>query len=129
MIPHGMVDEIKRLLAGGAHSQRQVARMTGVSRATVGAIASGVRPDYPLRPPGDDFLTGPERGTPQRCPSCGGRVFLPCRLCHVRRLKHNEVARRRRRAWLADYLAGPMVPKAVLTAALAHERSARVDPR
>lgn len=129
MIPRGMVDEIRRMLAGGAHSQRQIARMTGVSRATVGAIASGVRPDYPLRPPGDEFLMGHECGTPKRCPGCGGRVFLPCRLCYVRRLKHNDVARRRRRAWLVEYLSGPIVPKAVLTAAEAHERSARSSPR
>ena len=46
MIAPSIVNEIKRLLAEGKHSQRGIARMIGVSRGTVGAIARGTRPDY-----------------------------------------------------------------------------------
>jgi transcriptional regulator with XRE-family HTH domain len=87
MIAPQIVDEVRRLLAEGRLSQRQIARATGVSRGTVGAIASGRRPDYHnLRPALDEDLLQPT-GPPQRCPGCGGMVYLPCRLCRVRRLK------------------------------------------
>lgn len=94
MIAPGMVEEIKRLLADGKHSQRKVAKLTGISRATVGAIANGRRPDYPPRAPDEDYYrpTGP----PQRCRGCGGNVYPPCQLCHVRAIKANEESRRRR---------------------------------
>lgn len=124
MISHGMVDEIKRLLAEGTHSQRRIARMTRVSRSTVGAIANGTRPEYALRAPAHDDRFDAPYNPPARCPGCGGRVFLPCRLCRVRRLKRIEAERRRRRKWLADYLSGHGVPQAVLSAAAAHENAA-----
>ncbi len=85
MITPKIVAEIRRLLAEGMSSQRRIARLTGVSRGTVGAIASGKRPDYDvLQQPGDDAWEEPA-GPPKRCPHCGGRVYLPCQLCRVRR--------------------------------------------
>lgn len=120
MISQGMVDEIRRLLADQTLSQRRIARMTGISRATVGAIASGSRPDYPIRSTADDELFAPPWGPATRCPGCGGRVYLPCRLCHVRRLKRIEADRRRRRRWLADYLSSTVIPSALVRAAEAH---------
>jgi hypothetical protein len=86
MITPLVVREVKRLLAEGSYSQRKIARMTGVSRTTVRVIASGKRRDRdtPAREPrmGLDKPTGP----PRRCPGCGGLVYMPCRLCHVREL-------------------------------------------
>lgn len=86
MIAPSVVDQIKRLLAEGKYSQRKIARMMGVSRGSVGAIANGKRPDYEAiareRQSEFDEPTGP----PQRCPKCGGMVYMPCRLCHVRKL-------------------------------------------
>jgi hypothetical protein len=84
MIAPSVVQEIRRLLAEGVYSQRSIARITGVSRGTVGAIASGRRRDYGPSPHGRalDESAGP----PRRCPGCGGLVSMPCRLCHVRKL-------------------------------------------
>lgn len=99
MLTPGKVMEIRRLLASGNYSQRQVARITGVSRGTVGAIASGRRPDYPLNEPEEDEY--PTNSPPVRCSGCGGWVYAPCRLCRVRaraQQQRLEVAQRR------DYL-------------------------
>jgi transcriptional regulator with XRE-family HTH domain len=86
MIPPAVVNQIKRLLAEGAYSQRKIARMIGVSRGTVGAIARGKRPDYAASPNQQENELQAPAGPPARCPNCGGFVYLPCRLCHVRTL-------------------------------------------
>lgn len=83
MIAETMVKEIRHLLATGKLSQRTIARQLGVSRGTVNAIALGKRPDYgPDRREPTDVL--PRIGPPRRCPGCGGKVLMPCLLCHVR---------------------------------------------
>jgi len=83
MIPQSRVDRVRRLLATGRHSQREIARLTGVSRGTVGAIASGRRPDYPQQKPNSDDW--PDVWGPlERCPGCGSRVYMPCRICAAR---------------------------------------------
>jgi len=86
MIASPVVDEIKRLLSDGELSQRKIARRLGVSRGTVGAIASGKRPDYEARRRirKDSFIT--PAGPPVRCPGCGGMAQAPCLACHVRAL-------------------------------------------
>jgi len=86
VIASSVVSEIKRLLAEGLHSQRKIARMTGVSRGTVGAIATGKRRDYDASPRDGQWDLEEPTGPPRRCPGCGGLVYMPCRLCHVRRL-------------------------------------------
>ena len=68
---------------------------SGVSRGTVSAIAQGKRDDLRRRPIDDwDEPLGPL----VRCSECGGRVYAPCRLCRIRRLKADERADRRRLA-------------------------------
>lgn len=95
MISPEKIDEIRRLLADGTLSQRQIAALTGISRGTVGAVASGKRSDRLPQPTDDwDMPTGPI----VRCASCGGRVIAPCRLCRVRELKSADRDDRRRRA-------------------------------
>lgn len=87
MIAPAVVQEVRRLLAKGNLSQRKIAGLTGISRGTVGAIAAGKRPDHESlgRAAKDEF---PEPAGPlQRCPGCGGMVYMPCRLCHARALK------------------------------------------
>src|SRR5262245_52659293 len=101
MIAVEMVLEIRRLLATGNLSQRRIARLTGISRATIGSIASGKRPDYEPRPR-DEELDRPI-GPPVRCPNCGGRVYLPCRLCRVRAIKRRELERKKH---LARFIGG-----------------------
>ncbi len=101
MIQHSIVDEVKRLLSEGKLSQRKIAKHIGISRATVGAIASGKRPDYVQRPPKEDDLFQ-QTGPPRRCPGCGGVVYLPCRLCHVRDIKRLDKQRARRRQLMSE---------------------------
>ncbi len=86
MIRDATIAEVERLLAEGTNSQRRIARIAGVSRGTVGAIARGKyvgRPPSRLRTGCDPFAVC---GSPARCPGCGGKVDMPCRLCHVRAL-------------------------------------------
>ncbi len=49
MLAESLVAHVAELLADGRISQRRIARLTGVSRGTVGAIARGRRP-LDLRP-------------------------------------------------------------------------------
>ena len=86
MLAPSVVEEIRRLLAEDTLSHRKIARLTGVSRGTIGAIASGKRPDYQqLRraPQGEPLEPA---GPPERCPGCGGMVYHPCRFCRARSL-------------------------------------------
>lgn len=82
MLSVPVVQEVKRLLAEGRLSQRKIARQTGVSRGIVGLIAQGKRPDYQPRQEEDDPWAN--CGPPERCPTCGARVYMPCRLCGLR---------------------------------------------
>lgn len=84
MIAPSVVAEVRRLLAEGRLSQRTIARRTGVSRGTVGAIATGRRPDYDARrrAAGSDYT--PPAGKPVRCPGCGALVQMPCLACQLR---------------------------------------------
>jgi hypothetical protein len=85
MITPHLVERIEQLLVKDKLSHRKIARITGVSRGTVGAIASGrrrIRP-RPIHFWEDDALV-PDT-PPQRCPECGGTVYMPCRLCRTRK--------------------------------------------
>lgn len=89
MIQPEAVAEVRRLLAEGKQSQRQIARLVGVSRGTVGAIALGRRHDRPTEPIEEETLW---EGPPTRCPECGAMVYMPCVLCRVRK----KLGKRRR---------------------------------
>lgn len=93
MIAPTKIKEVQILIAQGEFSQRKIARMTGVSRATIGAIAAGKRPDYEERQRLRQLEAAEEPAGPvERCPGCGGLVHMPCRLCRVRRIKAQEQA-------------------------------------
>ena len=93
MITPAKVKEIEILLHAGRLSQRRIARVTGISRATVGAIAAGKRPDYEERRQLRRLeLEELPLGPPERCAGCGGLVYMPCRLCRVRKIKAQEQA-------------------------------------
>lgn len=87
MISQIKADEVQKLLCEGRHSQRKIARETGVSRGIVSAIAHGRRPNYAeiRRDRGDP--PGVFDGPLERCPGCGGRAYMPCRLCFVRAIR------------------------------------------
>lgn len=82
MIPSNSVEEVRRLLAEGKLSQRRIAIATGLSRGTVTSIALNRRKEHP---PQSEFEV--DLGPPARCTTCGGMVYLPCRLCLIRELK------------------------------------------
>ncbi len=84
MIAVEIVAEVRRLLEETPLSHRKIARLAGVSRGLVDAVASGKRPDYEIAPPSDEDMEEEPSGPPSRCPSCGGMVYLPCRLCRTR---------------------------------------------
>lgn len=97
MINDKTLDEVRRLLALGRLSQREIARQTGVSRGTVNAIANARWKKRPSREANDetDHLF---KGPIVRCPTCGGRVYMPCMLCHIRDLKTAEAEQRHHEA-------------------------------
>lgn len=97
MIHPERVRLVERLLQEKKYSQRTISRLAGVSRGSVGAIAAGRRREQALpNPPADDDGWQPT-GPITRCPKCGGRVYAPCRLCHVRERTEQRSAARARR--------------------------------
>ena len=89
MLPLKLVEEIKRQLDEGQHSQRSIARSLGVSRGTVHAIATGKRGLHGCDH-SDDHAA---RISAQRCPSCGARVYMPCILCRARAYRRQPFSR------------------------------------
>jgi transcriptional regulator with XRE-family HTH domain len=81
MITTTRVAEVRRLLAEEKLSQRKIAKLLGMSRGTVNTIAAGKWRD---RERCDEVMD--VMGPPERCPSCGGMVYMPCRLCEVRKV-------------------------------------------
>jgi DNA-binding XRE family transcriptional regulator len=84
MLSPDLIEEIERLLAEGKLSQRKIAKRTGVSRGTVGAVANGKRHVHARETESWDAGLESQSGPPQHCPGCGGLVHLPCRLCYTR---------------------------------------------
>ena len=92
MLSAERIAEVRRLLhAVPEISHRKIARIAGVSRGTVGAVASGQRPEYESRPKVEEDRP---QGPPARCHGCGGLVYMPCRLCLVRAVQAKERERR-----------------------------------
>jgi predicted XRE-type DNA-binding protein len=84
MLPTELVHEINRLLQDGELSQRQIAARLGVSRATVGEIASGRRGLHGRNELDDMPRARAGRRRPVRCGRCGYRIYMPCRICIAR---------------------------------------------
>ncbi|MGI9430217.1 MAG: hypothetical protein ACR2NM_16265 [Bythopirellula sp.] len=84
MLPLAVVQEIRRFLDAGELSQRKIACQLGVSRGTVGAIASGRRGTHGREPNTDRPELCCYERPPKRCRGCGARVYLPCILCRTR---------------------------------------------
>lgn len=84
MITNVTVKKVIELLREGKWSQRQIAKMTGVSRGSVGAIARGARKEPRFEAYEEDKRIIPPSGTPTRCHCCGRLVQKPCLACQIR---------------------------------------------
>jgi len=102
MISPAMIEKVRRLVATGKHSLRKVARLTGVSRGTVAAVAHGTRRDRRRAVCGDLEEEAP--GPIERCPECGALGESPCRACRVRQWQRIQ---RRRSFRAADEPSAP----------------------
>ncbi len=90
MVDLKTVAKVRRLLAAGTRSQRSIAKLTGMSRGTVGAIAAGKWRD-PRNSPRLSKNECPELSeTPSWCPGCGALVYMPCLLCLARSLRQKN---------------------------------------
>ncbi|MGE0607535.1 MAG: hypothetical protein AB7O62_10605 [Pirellulales bacterium] len=96
MIPDYIIREIQQRLAGDRPSIRQIAQALGLDPATVRAVARGqlVPKQGELgldgaSQPDDQLFPGVAQplDPPRRCPTSGGLVYLPSRLCRVRRVQ------------------------------------------
>jgi hypothetical protein len=84
MLSKSLIDEIDQLLKEGRLSQRRIADRLRVSRGVVTAIAGGRRGLHG-REVGDNVaMSLAPVGSPERCPRCGYRVYMPCLVCIVR---------------------------------------------
>jgi hypothetical protein len=126
MLAMTKVKEAERLLLEGRLSQRKIATLIGISRATLSAIANGRRPDYEARLAARASEMEPQ-GPIVRCGGCGGRVHSPCRACRVRATidQQSESARTMRRR--NQELALRLQLNSERTAAL--EREAEIERR
>lgn len=85
MLTAATIQRILDLLAQGNLTDRQIARLTGVSRASVTRIARGYRPHSPQPRRSSPSPSPKPADSPQRCPHCGAKVYLPCRRCRLER--------------------------------------------
>lgn len=90
MLPLSVIEETRRLLDEGGLSQRKIAAKLGISRGTVGAIASGRRGIYGRESVSRDPLSPDMESPPERCRSCGGLVHKPCVLCQARAYRRRQ---------------------------------------
>jgi hypothetical protein len=95
-----------------------------VSREIVSAIATGRRPDYVAGKFESDTQALP-LGPVERCPSCGGKVHMPCRLCGVRlEQSREEAALKKMRRRARDQMVKRLVAAVMLRAAIERETAA-----
>jgi len=85
MIAEEKIREAETMLALGKMSQREIAKRTGLSRATIYLIAKGKR-KIQIKTIDPDMLPESKNGPPVRCRSCGAMVEMPCLLCHLKDL-------------------------------------------
>lgn len=88
MLKPDQVQLVKELRATG-RSQREISRETGIARETVRGIVNGKRPHY-AKDQAESGVADNENalrlfeGKVDRCPTCGGRVYIPCLACQLR---------------------------------------------
>ncbi|MBA4018518.1 MAG: hypothetical protein C0483_15225 [Pirellula sp.] len=112
MLSNALIEAAQRLLMEGKLSHRAIAKKLDVSRGSVTAIETGLLRTHLAKVPDDAPL---ETGPIERCESCGGRVYMPCRLCRVRewKVERQDETRRRDelRADIAAWRTNPQQPR------------------
>lgn len=85
--------EIKRLLRKKKRiSQKEIARITGVSEWAVGRVKNGepVEIQEVMRSKLESSsIKTDDSGEKNRCPVCGGMVYGECRECRLKKMKKN----------------------------------------
>jgi len=84
MLKHQIVLKILFLLKEKKYSQRKIAKMLGVSRGTVSAIALGKRKFIRSLLAREDATFIPPQGPYCRCSTCGAKTKMPCLACQLR---------------------------------------------
>jgi hypothetical protein len=82
MLSADVIREVRRLLDEDELSQRAIAARLNISRGVVNAVAHRRRDEHGPRSRWAN--PQPAGAYPDRCPTCGGLVFMPCRLCTTR---------------------------------------------
>lgn len=86
-------EHVRRLLTTTRKSYAQIAADTGVSKMTVSQIDKKLPGGATRGLRKSATVAGRSRSDPtvyERCPTCGGRVIMPCKLCAVRRSVDNQ---------------------------------------
>ncbi|MCL2745437.1 MAG: hypothetical protein FWE67_16475 [Planctomycetaceae bacterium] len=88
MLSHKQIEKVKKLLKAGKHSERAIARLTGVARTVIHRLANGKNKKwFREEHQWDDHWHGLRSPIPnQRCPKCGAKVQMPCLVCIMREL-------------------------------------------
>jgi len=100
VIAQEKIEEVERLVAEHRLTLAEIAIQTGISKATVQAVASGrrrIKADHrPIKGERLKQAAGRYYGPFERCPDCGGMVYAlaPCSLCRVRKLKERDKQQR-----------------------------------
>jgi len=85
MLKPQIVLKILFLLKEKKFSQRKIAKMIGVSRGTVSAIALGKRKFMRFLSAREEANFISPRGPYRRCPTCGAKAKMPCLACQLRK--------------------------------------------
>ena len=85
MINSEIIAKIKTLLAEKRYSMRTIAKITGVSRGTITAIAADKRKISDKHRHAEKSQFEHPDGKPKRCYGCGGFVQMPCLACQLRK--------------------------------------------
>lgn len=91
-----LIRRILTLLAEKHYSQRMIAKILGVSRGLVSSVASRKQTLLRHHVVDVEHTFQFPHGKPQRCPSCGVLVQMPCLACQIRQMRnlreHNRLA-------------------------------------
>ena len=91
MLKPQIVLKILFLLKEKKFSQRKIAKMIGVSRGTVSAIALGKRKLIRFLSVREEASFILPRGPYCRCPTCGAKTKMPCLACQLRKGKEGRI--------------------------------------